>query len=105
MVFLPKKASHTLPDGMEAFSPGNLRPLSITNTDNRIFGSAVRLHIEPRVAPGISAEQRGFLKGRSMLANVLDIEEAMLERDLMQAHAAAIFWILRPPSRVSVRSI
>ena len=37
VVFLPKNATHTLPDGMDVFSPSNLRPLNITNTDNRIF--------------------------------------------------------------------
>jgi len=91
MVFLPKKPTATLPGGLETFSPGCFRPLAIANTDNRILGSAVRLHIEPTVAPCISPEQRGFVRGRSMLANVLDVEEAMLEAGLVHDDPAAIF--------------
>ena len=91
MVFLPKKPTATLPDGLETFSPGCFRPLAIANTDNRILCSAVRLHIEPIVGPGISPEQRGFVRGRSMLANVLDVEEAMLETALTYDDPAAIF--------------
>ena len=91
MVFLPKKASSTLADGTEVFSPSSFRPLAITNTDNRILSSAVRLHIEHIVAPGISAEQRGFVKDRSMLANVLDIEEAMVDAALNQEEPLAVF--------------
>ena len=51
MVFIPKKAVSTRADGMEVFPPGNMRPLNLTNTDNRIICSAVRLHIETQVAP------------------------------------------------------
>eukprot|EP00959_Pyramimonas_sp_CCMP1952_P238891 4992067-Pyramimonas_sp.AAC.1 len=61
-----------------------MRPLNITNTDNRVLCSAVRMHIEPQISPGASEEQRGFLRGRSMLANVLDIEEAMIENAFTQ---------------------
>ena len=91
MVFLPKKAKGTLPDGTEIFSPSSLRPLSLTNTDNRILSSAVRLHIEPIVAPGISPEQRGFIRGRSMLANVLDVEEGMLNAAMSEDNPVAVF--------------
>ncbi|CAK0809523.1 unnamed protein product, partial [Prorocentrum cordatum] len=81
MVFLPKKASYTLQGGTEVLSPSSLRPLSITNTDNRIFGSAVRLHIEPI---------RGFLSGRSIIANVMDVEEAMLDYAASQDRPMAV---------------
>jgi len=91
MVFIPKKATSTRADGSEVFPPGNMRPLNITNTDNRILCSAVRLHVEPLVAPGVSPEQRGFIRGRSMLSNVLDIEEAMIDGALTQAFPPAVF--------------
>eukprot|EP00959_Pyramimonas_sp_CCMP1952_P146448 3065687-Pyramimonas_sp.AAC.1 len=55
--FCPRE-SPTLPEGTEAFTPSNLRPLSITSADNRILGSAVRLHVQPIVAPEISLAQR-----------------------------------------------
>eukprot|EP00959_Pyramimonas_sp_CCMP1952_P361336 7567419-Pyramimonas_sp.AAC.1 len=82
MVFIPKKASSTRADGAEIFSPNSMRPLNLTNTDNRILCNAVRLHVEPKVAPGVSQEQRGFIRGRSMLANVIDIEEEMITSSL-----------------------
>ena len=92
MVFLPKKASGRTEDGSDIFTPNNMRPLNITNTDNRIMCSAMRLHIEPSIAPGVSMAQRGFIKGRSMLSNIVDIEEAMLSSSLTQSSAAAVFF-------------
>ena len=53
MVFLPKRVTATREDGTDIYSPQNLRPLNITNADNRILCSAIRLHIEPTIALGI----------------------------------------------------
>jgi len=55
-----------------------VRPLNITNTDNRILASAVRLSVESVLGQLVTTDQRVFLLGRSMLANILDAEEAML---------------------------
>ena len=92
MVFLPKKVSSTRADGTDVYSPKNLRPLNITNTDNRIFCSAVRLHIEPIIAPGISLSQRGFIKFRSMLSNAVDVDEAMIDAAMKEDNPAAILF-------------
>ena len=91
MVFLPKKPTSSMPDGTAIYPAGNFRPLNITNTDNRLLCSAVRLHIEPIVEPGISQVQRGFIRGRSMLANVIDIEEAMIDAACVDDMPFAIF--------------
>ncbi len=91
IVFLPKKPTSSMPDGTTIYPAGNFQPLNITSTDNRLLCSAVRLHIEPIVEPGISHEQRGFLRGRSMLANVIDVEEAMLEAACVNELPFAIF--------------
>ena len=69
-----------------------MRPLDITNTGNSVLCSAIPLHAEPIVAPGIDATQRGFLRGRSMLANVVDIDEAMAHAALEEDDAAAVFF-------------
>ena len=99
MVFLPKKASGALADGTAVYEASSMRPLNITNTDNRVLCSAIRLHVEPIVAPGIDATQRGFLRGRSMLANVVDIDEAMAHAALEEDDAAAVFFFdFEPPS-------
>ena len=76
---LPKKASFIDAVLGAVFAPSKTRPLSIVNTDNRIIAGAFRLVLEPIFNEWISESQRGFLSGRSMLANVLDVEhEAML---------------------------
>ena len=92
MVFLPKKAVGTSDSGLDIFTAEGTRPLSITNTDNRLIGSAVRMFVEPLVEPSISDEQRGFLCGRSMLSNVLDIEEAMMDVGMTEEEGCAVMF-------------
>jgi len=91
MVFLPKKPSGTW-EGNSFFDPQDTRPLSIVNTDNRLIANAVRLRVEPLLERIVSEEQRGFLPGRSMLSNVLDVEEEMMRQALLREGAAAIFF-------------
>jgi len=59
------------------YSPEGVRPLNVTNTDNRLVASSVRAAIEPTLGQLVTMDQRGFISGRSMLANILDVEEAM----------------------------
>ena len=54
------------------------RPLNITNCDNRIINNAVRFRIEPSLDQHLSRAQRGFVGGRSLLSNVIDIDERMI---------------------------
>ena len=92
MVFLPKKASGLDGEGNEYFDAENTRPLNICNTDNRLIANAVRLRIEPILDGHVSESQRGFVGGRSMLANVVDIEESMQVTAWTQETGAAIFF-------------
>ena len=91
MVFLPKKASGEV-NGVEYYLPADTRPLSIVNTDNRVLASAVRLAIEPALDAVVSEAQQGFLPGRSLIKNVLDIDEAMRNFALAEGRPAAIFY-------------
>ena len=95
MAFVPKKPSGSAADGTEYYSADCVRPLSIANTDNRLLCSAVRLHVEPIASCTIVNEQRGFTKGRSMLSNVLDVDESMLYAAMSQDFAGAIFFDFR----------
>ena len=52
--------------------------MNITNVDNRLFASAVRSALEPRLDPLITESQRGFIPGRSMIAKSLGVDEAMV---------------------------
>ena len=91
MVFIPKKAPQEQA-GREFHAPGDARPLTIVNTDNRLIANAMRLRIEPLAAQGVSAEQRGFLPGRSLLCNVLDIDMDMPLASAGWASPAAVFF-------------
>ena len=71
---LPKKPSGHDPVEGDYFKPSATRPLSLVNTDNRLVAGAFRLLLEPHIAGVVSHLQRGFLRGRSMLQNVFDID-------------------------------
>ena len=92
LFFLPKKASGTLEDGTVFYDADSVRPLNVTNADNRLLASAVRLLIEPFVASRISPSQRGFIAGRSMLANLIDIDESMAFNAITEESAAALLF-------------
>jgi hypothetical protein len=91
LFFLPKKISGATEDGTVFYDADAVRPLNVTNADNRLLASAVRLFIEPFVAGRISSAQRGFIAGRSMLANLVDIDEAMAINAITEDSAAAVF--------------
>eukprot|EP00959_Pyramimonas_sp_CCMP1952_P152609 3193193-Pyramimonas_sp.AAC.1 len=63
LFFLPKKPSGVGPAGEGYYKPANVRLLNVTNTDNRLLASAVRLLIEPVVGPRALDIQRGFITG------------------------------------------
>ena len=73
---LPKKPVREEQDGTQVYEPKGTRPLSITNTNNRIIANAYRLRLEPLLALRVTPDQRGFLPGRPMLKNIIDIEHA-----------------------------
>lgn len=94
LFFLPKKASGTLEDGTVFYDADSVRPLNVTDADNRLLASAARLLIEPFVASRISASQRGFIAGRSMLANLIDIDESMALKAVTEESVAALLFDL-----------
>jgi len=58
----------------DVYSGETTRPLSIVNTDNRLIAGSFRLTLEPIFSSWVSSPQRGFIRGRSMLANVLEVD-------------------------------
>ena len=79
-------------DGVSIYDPASTRPLNVTNTDNRLIASATRLAIEPILAEYITRDQNGFLRGRSMLGNLVDIDEGMARAALQEQAAIALFF-------------
>ena len=85
---LPKKASRMDAVHGAVFSPSDTRPLSIVNTDNRLIAGAYRVLLEPVFNKWVSPMQRGFLSGRSMLANIADVSHEAMMASLQRSNAA-----------------
>ena len=90
LVCLPKKSTKHLEDGTAIYELGNTRPLNIVNSDNRILASAARNRYETNLAGWILPRQQGFLPGRSLLANLLDVESANMITSLNYDSGACI---------------
>ena len=55
---------------------GQTRPLSLVDVSNRIIAAAYKKRWEPQLGAWVSIDQRGFIQGRSMMKNVVDLEAA-----------------------------
>ena len=51
LFFLPKKASGKTSSGEGYYESENVRPLNVTNTDNRLLANAIKHRIEPSSVP------------------------------------------------------
>ena len=60
------------------FSPEDTRPLSGANTDSKIFAGALSFIFAGLAEVWAVFTQRGFIAGRSMLQNVVDLETQSL---------------------------
>jgi hypothetical protein len=89
---LPKKTTGTTAAGDQYFRPADTRPLAIVDTANRLLANAARLRWETLLLDWIHPDQRGFLPHRSMLANVVDMEEGSVATSLSQDDGAAILF-------------
>jgi len=92
LFFLQKKASGTLRTGEGYYEAANVRPLNVTNTDYRILCNAVRALVEPLVGFRVLGVQRGFIGCSSLLANSVDVDEAMAVNACTSNNGAAIFF-------------
>lgn len=85
LVCLPK-------DEGEVLKPGATRPLSIVDASNRIIASIFRIVLERQVSSWVSSAQRGFLPGRQMLRNILDVDFAAQKISLKSARGAILLF-------------
>ena len=60
------------------------------NCDNRITASAARFRYESQLAGWISHKQQGFLPGRSLLSNLIDVEHDCMITSLQSEAGACI---------------
>ena len=71
-------AKGTNPDGetLTIRAPENTRPLSLSNSDEKIFAVCIKESVETPISEWASEEQAGFIKDRRMLRNIADVEMA-----------------------------
>ena len=89
MVCVPKSADGVLEDSTPYFTPGGTRPLSIVDASNRILASIFCEVLERRIGQRINRAQKGFLKKRQLLKNVLDVDFAA-QKISVQSRSGAI---------------
>ena len=78
----PKKASWTHDQLGPVYSAEGTRPLSLANTDNKTIASAMRLCLEPCADVWVGPTQRGFIGGRNMSRNILEMDTEIRESAL-----------------------
>ena len=85
LVCLPKEEGDVL-------EPSSTRPLSIVDASNRIIASIFRVALERQVSTWVSSAQTGFLPGRQMLRNVLDVDFAAQKISLKSPRGAILLF-------------
>ena len=91
-ICLPKKKTGTDELLGDYYDPASTRPLVVVNTDNRLMANAARLQWEPIFNEWVSEVQRGFLLGRSLLANVVDVDFEAMTVSLTRERGALILF-------------
>ena len=89
---LPKKPTGHDDNLGDYYHAGATRPLNVSNVDNRLLASAARLAWEPILERWVSKMQRGFLKGRVMLHNVIDIDWEAMKVSLKHQNGALVLF-------------
>lgn len=92
MVCIPKAATGMLQDKTQFHSPAGTRPLSIVVASNRILASIFKCTLEQEIGHRISNAQRGFLKDRKMLRNVLEIDAAAQKISFLSRSGAILLF-------------
>ena len=92
MVCLPKAADGLLEDSTPFYTPSGTRPLSIVDASNRILASIFCEVLEKEIGPRIERAQKGFLKKRQLLRNVLDIDFAAHKVSIRSRSGAIILF-------------
>ena len=86
------KGDHSNDHQVVARTPGETRPLSLSNSDGKIFANALKTSMEEAVAEWALRAQSGFIKGRKMLRNAMEVETRAMEFAAdMRSRSAMIF--------------
>lgn len=92
MVFIPKGSAAS--DGtIVARTPDNVRPLSLSNTDCKLVTNAIAAPMNRVARVTVDGRQRGFVEGRQMLDNVIDLESMGITAQMRNATNAAFIFM------------
>lgn len=73
---IPKVADELSAEGIPIFNAGSTRPISVVDASNGPVAAVLKTARERSVSASISPMQRGFIPGRQILINLLDIRTA-----------------------------
>eukprot|EP00972_Heterocapsa_arctica_P065067 9604690-Heterocapsa_arctica.AAC.1 len=73
MVFVPK-GEDELDEQSVSREPVDTRPLSLKNSDNKLACSVLNFKFKAPLATGACLAQRGFVPGRQLVSNVVDLD-------------------------------
>ena len=92
LVFIPKGEPVAGGVGVQA-RPGDLRPLSLSNADQKLVALAINVSLS-RVCEGtVHSAQRGFRRGRLITDNVLELEARIMRELYAGARCPALLLI------------
>ena len=73
-------------------APDATRPLSLGNTDAKIFALMIKVKLDKMIGDWASLSQRGFIQGRLMLENILDTETWCVQQSVTTRTAALLLF-------------
>ena len=86
----PKKPTLNDQAAGPVYKAEGTRPISVADFTNRIIAAAFKHRWEPIFGKWVSEAQRGFIQGRSMLDNVIELEHSMMENALTEKNPMAV---------------
>lgn len=87
MIFIPKSATRPGDLAYQA-PPSGFRPLNLSNTAQKIVSNALNATLEEAALALVSPIQREFVKHRSLIDNLLDVEFVMESAAILGARRA-----------------
>ena len=90
MAFIPKGKDPN-DNLLVSRSPSTTRPISLSNTDSKYFALAINRPLAEVAKITAHPRQRGFVQGRSLIDNVLEVEGFAQSYAIAEAENPAIF--------------
>ena len=92
---IPKGSNDHDDNGVPIHTAAGTRPLSIVDAANRIVAAILNCALERCVGNRISAMQRGFVSGRQMLMNIIDVDTAAQTISIRSTRGAILLFDFR----------